>query len=473
MVGLIEDHRVRPLADSHQRSQPLRPGVDDSRLPIGAGGHEPSGSLVVSEPARPLATRERNGSRRLQAVSVDCLDLVRVFVVHEQRAVRPDRGKLQAGLEGDGSGQTEGHSVDHGHRAVFGDHHISALRGGIVDRRIGIVADGEARQFVSVLCVQQACSAVVPARHQQPIARQRHDGMAMIDLSDRVRGCRTGKVDGGDGVGARNVELASLGIDARIVPAAVRTGDAVRGRSVSGRKRHGGGNQGYDRQGQSRHGSLHRDIGSLRRSAGTRQPPKRRLGRFHLRAQADCAPMPRSAQRTSPGITSSTSGYCSSRPPMIAMASGGWMPEPCPMASANGSSVRMAARVDMVIGRRRLRLAARAASAAGSLRNQFLIFGDVEDRHLGADADDHRHAHQCGDVEFHARQPQRREDRRRREVRAADDDRRCPEAAIEQQEQHELRHQRGGKHLSEAVEGDLLLVEPAQLTRVCAFMVRT
>jgi len=42
---------------------------------------------------------------------------------------------------------------------------------------------------------------------------------------------------------------------------------------------------------------------------------------------------------------------------MIATASGCCLAEPSPMASARGNNVRMAARVVIVIGRRRLRLA--------------------------------------------------------------------------------------------------------------------
>ncbi len=92
---------------------------------------------------------------------------------------------------------------------------------------------------------------------------------------------------------------------------------------------------------------------------------------------------------------------------------------------------------------------------------QLLIFRDIEDRHFGADADDHRHAHQGGDVEIDPGQPQPDEHRAGRQQRAADDDQRQREAAVEQEQQHELGDDRRSEHLGEAGEGDLLLLVQA------------
>ena len=64
-------------------------------------------------------------------------------------------------------------------------------------------------------------------------------------------------------------------------------------------------------------------------------------------------------------MASSTVGNCSSSPAMIDKASGCWMPEPGPIASARGSKVKIAARVVMVIGRKRFLLASRKAWWAG------------------------------------------------------------------------------------------------------------
>lgn len=109
-------------------------------------------------------------------------------------------------------------------------------------------------------------------------------------------------------------------------------------------------------------------------STPSARPAERHPSMAQARAM-DCAqrlPPRRAAPSSSPssaGRASSTSGYCSASPAMIAMASGCWMPAPCPHAKASGNSVRMAASVVMLIGRRRSWLAARKACNGGRWRD--------------------------------------------------------------------------------------------------------
>ena len=98
--------------------------------------------------------------------------------------------------------------------------------------------------------------------------------------------------------------------------------------------------------------------GSMRLSA---------LPRVLLRVQLPSEASGPNVNPISAGMASSTRGNCSSSPAMMEMASGCWIAEPWPRASASGSKVRIAASVVMVIGRSRLRLASRRARRGAML----------------------------------------------------------------------------------------------------------
>jgi hypothetical protein len=93
---------------------------------------------------------------------------------------------------------------------------------------------------------------------------------------------------------------------------------------------------------------------------------------------------------------------------------------------------------------------------------QLGIFGDVENCHLGADADHHCHAHQSRDVEIDAGEPETGKDGGRREQLTAKNDDRQPESFVEEEQQDEFGDQRCDEDLRQPIESDLLLLVRAR-----------
>ena len=96
-----------------------------------------------------------------------------------------------------------------------------------------------------------------------------------------------------------------------------------------------------------------------------------------------------------------------------------------------------------------------------ALGQEAVVFGEIENRHLGDDADYHGQAHQGHDVQLHAGQPQADPHGEGGRQGHGDDGGDDAEVLLEQQQQHGDDGQRGGEHRGQAPERLLLLCDQA------------